>query len=172
MRVCVKEKLRIGGGTIQLSVTQSIVQPVWSDARPCTVTHKTHWAPQQVGCHRGNNKPLKTGPQFQVLDTACLPLFPIFGQEVWMIEKKQQQQTVFFPPHSCLSKWRTVRESIATSEWVRHPAAVPTGGTAILAWQMKTLSSLWEKGKIHQARRLHLLLLRRVGAEQWYPRFL
>lgn len=41
MRVCVKEKLRIGGGTIQLSVTQSIVQPVWSDASARSLTRRT-----------------------------------------------------------------------------------------------------------------------------------
>lgn len=77
--------------------SDAIYCPASMKRRPWTVIHKTHWGPQQVGCHRGNNELLKTGPQFQVLDTACLPLFSIFGQEVWMNEKKQQQQTVFFP---------------------------------------------------------------------------
>lgn len=145
MLICVKEKWRIvGGRTIQLSVTQSIVQPVWSDAPGRSFTRRTeHHNRSAVTAETTNYLKQRLSSRCRI--QLAYHSFPFLDKKFEWMRKNNNNKQFFFPPHSCLSKWRTVRESIATSEWVRHPAAVPTGGTAILAWQMKTLSSLWEK---------------------------
>lgn len=132
MRVCVKEKLRIGGGTIQLSVTQSIVQPVWSDAPARSLTRRTeHHNKSAVTAETTNH--LKRGLSSRCWIQLAYHSFRFLDKKFeWLRKNNNNKQFFFHLTPVCQNEGQSESLSQPQSEFAILPLCQPV---ARLFWR-------------------------------------